>query len=141
MNKQEAQALIAKHGGSLRATQKATGICRQTLRRALAGGVVAPKKATKVDDKAGAAAKSLGDFRAAYDKDFIIPRKIRDGLKTIGASGWEYEVAFAKLAGVSLADLSAYRSEFADYVVEIRRDSKRAWAGSKSTANQMRSML
>jgi hypothetical protein len=35
----------------------------------------------------------------------------------------------------------AYRSAFEDYVVTIRRDSKRAWAGSVAFATQMRAMV
>jgi hypothetical protein len=83
--------------------------------------------------------RSLAEFRAVYDKDFIIPRKIKAALAALGAS-WEYEVQFAKLAGVSLADLGNYRDQFADNVVTLR-ESRRAWAGTTATAKAMREML
>ena len=83
--------------------------------------------------------RSLAEFRATYDKDVIIPTRVRAALKALGA-GWEYEVQFAKLAGVSLSDLGNYRSQFADYVVTLR-ESRRAWAGTVATATAMKGML
>ena len=85
--------------------------------------------------------KSLAEFRATHDKAFIIPKKIKEALQQLGSSGWEYEVGFAKLAGISLADLGNFRDQFAEHVVAIRRDGKRAWAGSKDTAAKMRAMV
>lgn len=85
--------------------------------------------------------KSLHDFRSEFDKSFIVPQRIKAALKEIGASGWEYEKQFAEIAGVSLADMGNFRDEFADYIVDIRRVSKRAWAGSVGTAKAMREML
>lgn len=85
--------------------------------------------------------KTLADFRQAYDKDTIIPAKIRDGLGFLGPEGWEYEVEFAKMCGVSLYDMGRVRDRFADNIVTIGRNSKRAWAGSKALAAKMREMV
>lgn len=86
----------------------------------------------------GAAGKSLEDFRAAHDKSYIVPGKVRAALKALG-DGWEYEMAFAKLAGISLADLSAFRSMFEEHIVVVER-TKRAWAGTKGLAAKLREM-
>ena len=84
--------------------------------------------------------EELEDFRAQHDKDFIIPQRIEAALKQLGTA-WEYELEFARLAGVGLADLSAYRERYADYWLAVGRSGKRAWAGSKATAARMREMV
>jgi NADH dehydrogenase/NADH:ubiquinone oxidoreductase subunit G len=138
MTAEEARTLIAKYGSQSKAA-KAAGVARSTLQRALASdGKATVIKPAVVPRKAG---KTLADFRQTYDKSTIIPARVRDALKALGSSGWEYEVEFAKTAGVSLADLGRFRDQFADFVVAIGRDSRRAWAGSKATANAMREML
>jgi hypothetical protein len=91
----------------------------------------------KSDSKKG---RSLDEFRAQHDKDFIVPARIKEGLKQLG-DGWAYEMEFVKLAGVSLGDLGNYREAFAEHVVIVRRDGKRAWAGSVSIAAKMREMV
>ena len=85
--------------------------------------------------------RSLEEFRGQHDKDYIVPKRLREALKVLGASGWEYEALFARLAGVGLADLANYRELFADYVVAVQRDGKRAWAGSPAMAAKMRAMV
>ena len=130
MNKQEAEAAVSKYG-SQRKAAKALGVGRDTLVRVLHGGT------TTVAPKSG---KSLSDFRQTYDKSYIVPNKIKAALKVLG-NGWEYESVFAKQAGVSLMDLGAVRDQFAPFIVVIGRESKRAWAGSKATADAMRRML
>lgn len=96
-------------------------------------GAVAVKAAVKK-------ARSLSDFRATYDKSTIVPTRVKAALKEMGSNGWEYEVAFAKLAGVSLNDLGLFRDEFSGYIVTLR-DSRRAWAGSEKMAKTMREMI
>lgn len=86
------------------------------------------------------AGRSLADFRAQYDKSHIVPARVRDALHALGG-GWEYEVQFAKMAGVSLQDLGRFRDQFASHVVQIGRDARRAWAGTVSTATAMKEML
>lgn len=126
--------LIKKYG-SIRKAADAMKIPRSTLHLRLKG--VAPKKK---ENPGKGVKKTLSDFRASYDKAFIVPKKVRDGIKLLGSAGWEYEVAFAKLAGVSLADLGNFRDLFTDYIVNLK-DSRRAWAGSVKTAKIMRDMI
>lgn len=120
--------------GSITAVADKLGVARSTVRRRMQDGEVVEEPETP---KAG---RSLDEFRSQHDKDFIVPQRIREGLKALG-SGWDYEVQFAKIAGVSLLDLAAYRDAFADHVVQVKRDGKRAWAGTKATAEKMRSMV
>ena len=134
MTREEAQAAITKHGSQIKAAA-ALGVSRKTIRYALE-----TKPASTPRPTPKPAGRSITDFRAEYDKSYIVPRKIRDGLKALGG-GWEYEVAFAKLAGVSLADLAIFREDFAEYVVTLSRDSRRAWAGTPASAEAMRKML
>ena len=142
MNQQDAQAAIRKHGGVC-AAARALGCDHSTLSRAARGlshshGVTRQKAEPQAaPSKAG---RSLTDFRQTYDKATIIPAKVKAALKALG-TGWEYEVEFAKLAGVSLVDLGRFRDAFSDHVVSIGRDSKRAWAGTTATAKAMRDML
>lgn len=136
MTKQEAEALVKQHG-SERAAAKASGIARSTFQNIVAGKTTSTGKAQNKETRKG---KTLADFRATYDKAFIVPRKIKTALQMLGASAWEYEVAFAKLAEVSLADLGIFRDQFAAHVVSLR-EGRRAWAGSVATAKAMREML
>ena len=137
LTQDDAEALVKKHGSVTKAA-RAAGFARSSFRRMLTGVTKTPAvHAPAAPTKSG---KSLADFRATYDKDFIIPQRIRAGIKALGA-GWEYEVAFAKLAGVSMNDLGNYREQFADYVVTLKRDGKRAWAGTAGMAKAMREMV
>lgn len=140
MTRDEAQA-VAKKYVSQAAAARACGIPRSTFNdilngRSDGGGRRAKKPEVAEPKQTG---RTLADFRQTYDKDTIIPARIRAGLKQLG-SGWEYESAFAKLAGVSLTDMGNYRDGFADYVV-LLRDNRRAWAGTITTAKAMREML
>jgi hypothetical protein len=90
--------------------------------------------------KASTSGRTLAEFRATYDRDTIIPARIRAALKSLGAS-WEYETEFARRAALSLGDLAAYRPQFEQYWLAIRRDGKRAWAGSPALCAQMKEML
>jgi hypothetical protein len=134
MNRQEALKAVAKYGSGNKAAA-ALGVSRSTFQLALKRD---GKTATIVAAKT--AGKSLAAFRAAYDKATIVPAKVKIGLGLLGSQGWEYEVAFAKMCGVSLSDLGIFRDHFADYIV-ILRDHRRAWAGSKKTAQTMKEML
>ena len=129
------EQLVKEHGG-VRAAARATGIPRSTfvkrLRKERAGHTAGKPDARK-------AGRSLAEFRSEYDKDYIIPAKIKAGIKEL-AGGWEYEVAFAKLAGVSLADLSAYRDAFAYHWFPIKRDGKRVWAATAELARKLKGM-
>lgn len=85
--------------------------------------------------------KTLSDFRAAHDKSFIVPLRIRAGLKALG-DGWEYEVQFMKLCGLSQTDFSCYREEFETYCVETKgHNAKRVWCGTPTLAEKLRAMV
>ena len=84
--------------------------------------------------------RSLNDFRSEYDKNYIVPRKIKEALMELG-EGWEYEVNFAKIAGVGLVDMGNYRDEFSQHIVVLNREGRRAWAGTVATAHKMREMI
>jgi len=83
--------------------------------------------------------RSVEEFRAAHDKNFILPRKIKDALAKLGR-GWAYEMEFVKLAGVSLGDLANYRGMFDQHIVLVER-TRRAWAGTKTVAEELREMI
>lgn len=139
MTRQEAETAIEKYGSQTKAA-RAMGVSRKTLRKAIATGKAATRASTATVRHVPAAGKSLADFRQAYDKSYIVPNKIKAALKELG-NGWEYESVFAKSAGVSLMDMGAVRDQFAPFIVVIGRESKRAWAGTKATADAMRKML
>lgn len=84
--------------------------------------------------------RSLSEFRKTYDKNLIIPGKIKEALSKI-KNAWLYENEFVKLAGISFTDLGNFRDMFADHVVSLNRSSKRVWAGSISLANQLKEIV
>lgn len=138
----EAVAAWEKAGRVTTEAAKAVGVNESSMRRRLKlararFGALKPTPAPAL----GKHGRSLDDFRSQHDKDFIVPRRIREALKTLGPSNWEYEAQFARLAGVGLADLATYREQFAEYVVSVSRESKRAWAGSPALAVKMRAMV
>jgi len=133
MDTKTAMNLVKKYGTS-KAAAEAAGVSRHVIFRALKKG--------RISAECGSAEKrkTLTSFRELYDRSFIVPKRIKAALKMLG-NGWEYEVDFAKLAGVSLSELSTHRDDFPDNVVQIGRDGRRAWAGTKSLAAQMRNMI
>ena len=139
---------ILKATGGIREAAKAAKMSFGGFRSRLAtakkrGLTLSAAKNAKPNGKAmkpSKSGRSLQDFRAEYDKDFIVPQKISDALRILG-DGWEYEVQFAKLASVGLVDLASYRDAFAEHVVVLGREGRRAWAGTKEAAAKMREML
>lgn len=84
------------------------------------------------------------DFRKLHDKSHIVPSKIADGLKKLGKDRWLYQADFMKLCGISNgADFNLYCVKFEkEHCVAIGGSKgKRAWAGSKSLADTLRTML
>jgi hypothetical protein len=126
----QSQEAVTKHG-SLTKAAKALGIARSTLARRLQN---MPKTSAP---KVG---KSLADFQASHDKDYIVPNKIKAALQELG-EGWSYETDFLRLAGVSVTDLALYRDSFSPYWLVVDRSGKRVWAGSKAMADKMREMI
>lgn len=78
------------------------------------------------------------DFRARYDKSFIIPKKIQEALKKLGPNRYLTEMEFVKVAGISMTDLGAYRPLFEDDFVVVVERTKRLWCGSKALAAEFR---
>jgi hypothetical protein len=132
MTREQALDALKKYGSKTRAAAELR-VCHKTITKALGG---APQQSAPVKP----AGRPLADFRSQYDKSYIVPNRIKAALSQLG-SGWEYEVQFAKLAGVSLSDLGAYRDQFAAHIVVLGRDGRRAWAGTRTIADAMRSML
>lgn len=129
LSAQQARAAM-QDGSTMTQAAKKLGVARSTLARALRAS------------RPGAGetcGRSLNEFRACHDKSYIVPAKIKAALERLGG-GWEYELQFVKLAGISLADLSAFRAMFEDHIVLIER-TKRAWAGTKATAAKLREMV
>lgn len=92
---------------------------------------------TKVRNKG----KDLAQFRAAHDKSFIVPKKIREALAELG-DGWEYEKEFVQRCGLAQVDFAAYRDEFTEYYVSVGgKNPKRCWAGTKTYAKKMQDNL
>lgn len=96
--------------------------------------VVSAKVPAKIGNDTGA-------FRAAHDKSFIIPNRIREGLKKLGNKTWLYEADFIKLCGgISTTDFSRFREGFTEYFFEARTiggSPKKVWCGSKEYAAEL----
>jgi hypothetical protein len=85
--------------------------------------------------------RSLDDFRAAHDKNYIVPAKVKAALESIG-DGWEYQVDFLRIAGLSTTDLAAFRDQFEDHIVVTKGSNpKLIWVGNVKTAQKMREMV
>jgi hypothetical protein len=92
--------------------------------------------------KALQAGRDLNAFRASHDKNFIVPRKIEEGLKLLGPDKWEYQPEFIKLCQISVTDLAMFREHFSDFLVEISgKTRKSVWCGSKALATKLREMV
>ena len=140
-----------KHGKVVLHAAKAIGIGEATFRRRLKRarerfGAPAAKPSGGAAQPAPhglgkTIGRSLDEFKATHDRSFIVPRKIKEALQALGHGGWEYESNFVKLCGISLADLSNFRDAFSAHIVVVKRDGKRAWAGTPSMAQKMREML
>lgn len=128
---------LKKHGGNVTKTAEELGISRATVRKYRDDKAYSSSAASKPNHSS---VKSLSDFRNEYDKDTLIPKRIKEGLASL-RNGWCYESEFVKLACVSYNDLGNYRDMFSDFIVTLPQKNKRAWAGSKVTAEQMRSMI
>lgn len=125
-------AVVAKHGSQI-AAARALGIGRSTVQHRL-----------KSEARAAAPRSGNGvgftrqDFRAKYDKSFIVPQRIREALKKLGANHYMPEGDFIKLAGISNTDMGAYRSQFEEEFVVVVERTKRIWCGSAAFARELR---
>lgn len=84
--------------------------------------------------------RSISDFRRQYDKDTIVPAKIRAALKTLG-SAWVYEKEFVKMADVSFADIGNYREMFEDFFITLPNKGKRVWGGTAKFVKQLSEVI
>lgn len=87
--------------------------------------------------------KTLADFRAAHDKNVIIPNKIKAALTKMetegGPENWNYEADFIRLAGICQTDMGVFRDQFAEHVVEVSgKNPKRVWVASVKAAVKFR---
>lgn len=89
--------------------------------------------------------RDLSSFRAAHDKNVIIPNKIRAALvaleKEHGPEGWEYEAEFSKRAGCSTTDFAMFRDQFATHFIETGGSrTKRVWFATVKAAKAAQSV-
>lgn len=86
--------------------------------------------------------KTLADFRAAHDRNVIVPAKIRKALADMAAEhaeNWAYELDFMRRAGISQTDIGLFRPQFEQHVVETSgRNPKKVWFGSAKAAEKAR---
>lgn len=140
MDQKQAQDALKKFG-SISAAAKALRMDRATFRKRLKGigCTAAPPSAPGEPRKTG---RSLSEFRATHDKAFIVPAKIKATLAELGDS-WTYEAEFIKQSGLTAPDVSAFRDQFADHIVEVRHEGRRrtVWAGTKGFAAKLREMV
>lgn len=103
----------------------------------------AAKKVAAVKPAPAAKGKTLEEFRSAHDKNYIVPKKIKEALAKLGDS-WEYELEFIKMAGVSTTDLMHFRDQFEAYIVQVKvagaSHKKNVWAGTPAFAAKLREL-
>ncbi len=134
MTKEEARALLRKCGGNKSMAARQAGVPRRTFGRILARGSVRHSVSSFPIH-----VRSLSDFKQSYDKETIIPRAVQGAFKQLG-SGWLYEAEFAKLACISMKDISMFRDRYAAHIV-IVADHRRIWVGNPRIAEEMRRMI
>lgn len=84
--------------------------------------------------------RSLQEFKSTFDKNTIIPQKIKKALKELG-NGWEYENEFIKRAGINYTDLNMFKSEFEDYFIFLTKQHKKIWCGTIEMINQLKELI
>ncbi len=126
------QELIEKYG-SITEAAKALSVPRSTL----SDQVDKEDKGKKQAQGHGVKGRTIKEFRQLYDKDTIIPQKIKAGLESLG-SGWLYEAEFMRHCGVRVVDFKAYQEQFAEYMVAVENDRRVVWTGSKTVAEELR---
>jgi len=140
MTRQEAVAAVRQHGNTS-AAAAALGISSQKLRRAMGLLTDTPRAERHAKPAAPAqSGKTLADFRAMHDKDYIVPTAIRTALRTMPGV-WMYEIDFTRHAQLTQHDVANYRDQFTAHVVVAGRDGRKMWAKTKAVAEQMRRML
>ena len=141
MNKQEAQKLINQYGG-MRKAARAIGCGHQTISRAISGrnehrARTLARSCARTSKEVAQPGRTLADFKRLYDKDVIVPNKLQQALQQLGGE-WRYEHEFARMAGVSSADMQTYRHLFDNHHVALKREHKLIWCGTVALANKLR---
>ena len=89
-----------------------------------------------------ATGKTIADFRAAHDKNVIVPAKIKKALADMEAEhaeNWAYEGEFIKRAGISQTDVGMFRDQFSEHIVETSgHNAKKVWFASAKVAAKVR---
>lgn len=100
-------------------------------------------------------ARNIADFRAIYDKNVVVPARITAALADmakIDAEMWcnegpgpDDDPGMLKRASVSVTDLSMFREQFKDHVVDITTskstgapNSRRVWFATAKAAKAAR---
>lgn len=79
--------------------------------------------------------RTIADFRAAHDKNVIIPMKIKKALEEMAKHGpehFEYEADLVRVAGISQSDLAKFRDQFADHIVVANHQNGKALSSAKN---------
>lgn len=86
--------------------------------------------------------KTLADFRFAHDRNVVVPNKLKAALAQLAAEGeenWAYEQDLLGIAKISTTDLSQFRDQFSDHVVETTgKNAKRIWFANIKVAARAR---
>jgi len=88
----------------------------------------------------------LIEFRKQYDKNVIIPERIKAGLAKLAkvradGTGWKTDQVFIKdFAGVSNTDFGMFREQFLSYAVNVgtERQPRWVWFGTEKAAAEAR---
>lgn len=104
--------------------------------------MAAPKPASNPSAKPRG--RGLEAFRENHDRAFIVPKRIRDGLESLGDS-WEYEAEFIRRCNVASHEFANYRDLFKDFCIETPSTNgargKRVYAGTRTFAAKLRAAL
>jgi hypothetical protein len=136
----EEMVKMREDGTSYAKIAKKFGVAKSTIQEAFGARTRGDRPIPVKEPIKPRAGRSLSDFRNQYDKDVIVPSKIRTALKELRSS-WVYEKEFVHMTGVSFNDMGNYREMFADHIVNLRQENKRVWAGTPKLAIQLREMI
>lgn len=84
--------------------------------------------------------KARDDFRNQYDKKVIVPKRVQEGLKTLGLTGWEYVREFLRTNKIQERDWGLFSKDYEHLIVEAS-DKKKVICGSKKLADEFREMV
>lgn len=94
--------------------------------------------------KANAKVNDLSAFRSQYDRNVIIPNKIKAALARMlkeSSEAWLENGDFSKLSGVGLTELGTFKTQFEKHIVEVGGSGrgKRIWFADPKVATKARS--